>query len=488
MIDRSIAVVSGKGGAGKTMLSMAITHELALRSRILIVDLDVFNRGLSGLLTQGKKVADVPVPRFLTPEGPVDLGGGAWTLIEPAPNVVTLHFPDITREQRQQMESLSIGALSEQLAEFIQDLLTLSGCTSVVLDCHGGPDILSFAAVSIAAHTILVSEPDRITFYGTLHFLRRMAEDCPRSSPDVRLVFNKVMPAFSERYLRTFYNNQVKDLFQDNKLLAVVPFEEYLSKEFERFPFVTQAYPYSMLAAKAREIVKELNIDGAQSRRRALGNWERIADDWLGSGARFVPRFMNLDATLAITAVTLTVLVLVNALTSQPAASDGIPGPLQNLASTVNSYSLPAGLLVALWFVSVIAINWISVLDRVFTREFRRRNFLFAIPVFFVIEPLSWAPAAGAGGLLGSILSSATDPSAKLASLFMPSLTDKGSMALALYLCMFVTLWMFYNLIVRVWIAVRHEKRYGEGVWRVLGCLSGIAIFVIMLVAVFKSS
>jgi len=240
MIDRSVAVVSGKGGAGKTMLATAIARELALETRTLIMDLDVFNRGLTGILRQGKKIADVPEPEFLAGGDQDDRAGSGWSLIEVAPNIVTLRYPDVTHSQRQQIERLSISALSGQLSAYIGQLMAISSSNIVVLDCHGGPDMLSFAAVSVCTHSILVSEPDRITFHGTLHFLRRMAEDCPSLSPDIRLVFNKVTPAFSERYLRKFYDRDVKELFQRRELLSVIPFEAYLGREFERCPFVTQ--------------------------------------------------------------------------------------------------------------------------------------------------------------------------------------------------------------------------------------------------------
>ena len=45
----TFAVVSGKGGTGKTTLSVALAHELSKSGSVLLVDLDFFNRGLSGL-------------------------------------------------------------------------------------------------------------------------------------------------------------------------------------------------------------------------------------------------------------------------------------------------------------------------------------------------------------------------------------------------------------------------------------------------------
>ena len=455
MITRSVAVVSGKGGAGKTMLAMAITRELALRSRTLIVDLDVFNRGLSGLLKQGKKIADVAKPEFFP--GGEDNGG--WSLIEAAPNVVTLCYPDITRAQRQGVETRSIEELAADLEGYIKQLLELSNCTETVLDCHGGPDLLSFAAVSACSQTILVSEPDRITFYGTMHFLRRMAEDCPSVRPDVRLVFNKVMPAFSERYLKRFYDSEVKDLFRGQDLLAVVPFEAYLSKEFERFPFVTQFYPFSQLAGKARGIVRELRIGeeraAGQSPGKVNGVWPRA----LSGGGRFVPRFMNLDGTTSFTAPALTATALIAIFAPRNSPSE--------------HHALAAAGVISIWFVEVMLVNWLNVFDRIFTRQFRLRRISTALPVFFLAGTAGLFLAGLAGWAVNDLYERAigrtgVDPTVNPGSGEAPALT------LAALLFCAVALWVVSNLIVRTIIVIWHERRYLEGMVRALGCVSGI--------------
>lgn len=59
-----VAVVSGKGGVGKTLVSTAIGYEFSKVHRTLIVDLDFFNRGLSGLLRarDKRKIEDIEPP------------------------------------------------------------------------------------------------------------------------------------------------------------------------------------------------------------------------------------------------------------------------------------------------------------------------------------------------------------------------------------------------------------------------------------------
>ena len=60
-----LAVASGKGGVGKTMLTVACAYEFSLGGATLVIDLDFFNRGLSGLFRGRRDVGLIARPRFL---------------------------------------------------------------------------------------------------------------------------------------------------------------------------------------------------------------------------------------------------------------------------------------------------------------------------------------------------------------------------------------------------------------------------------------
>ena len=59
-----------------------------------------------------------------------------------------------------------IKELGASLRGLILWICQAHGVGCVVIDAHGGPDPLSFAACEIADHTILVTEPDKVTLYG----------------------------------------------------------------------------------------------------------------------------------------------------------------------------------------------------------------------------------------------------------------------------------------------------------------------------------
>jgi cellulose biosynthesis protein BcsQ len=256
-----VSVVSGKGGVGKTMLSVSIARELSANTRTLLLDLDFFNRGLTGLMRHGQTLQAIPLPAFLTHASAAEVAR-TWELVEVALNLFHVRYPDLTPEEIRSLENSDVAQLARGLKQFLDEIVTCSRCESVIIDCHGGPDQLSFAACLVADYSLLVSEPDKITFYGTLHFLRQLrrvlSENAEAPPPDVRLVFNKVVPAFSARYLRKFYDKEIARLFDHRPLLAIFPIEMYLTKEFERTPFLTAVYPFSLLAKKTRVLLRDL--------------------------------------------------------------------------------------------------------------------------------------------------------------------------------------------------------------------------------------
>ena len=410
-----LAVVSGKGGVGKTMLSVALAQELSLGAPTLLIDLDFFNRGLTGLMRRGDTVRQLKRPSFL-PEtseygaGAMHLAGSneqesspqeqeddsafqleSWSLVKVSDNLFHLKYPDLTEKDHRHLESVPIGEFVQELGNFVRSLARECDCEFVVLDCHGGPDTTSFTACHVAQHTLLVSEPDRITLYGTLNFLRQLDSSSQVGECDVRLIFNKVVPSFSMPFLRRFYNQNLRDEFGGHPLLAVFPMEEYLTKAFEKNTLLTLVYPNSLLARKTRTYIYDL---------LANNHGDKLADA-ITKVSRFVRAFRSATlgkkfflvsndfAIAAIFAVGMT-FAGANLLVEFGSLSDEMKRTTDQFIDFFGKTPFFV-VLAALWFFSTLVRDWLTKVDRAMTYRSRTRGMVLSLCLSF-LQVLLLAP------------------------------------------------------------------------------------------------
>lgn len=256
----TLAIASGKGGVGKTTLAMSIGYELSLARKTLLVDLDFFNRGMTGTLGAGETQGTIPALSF---DGETVGSEPEWRIRDVGPNLCFLEIPDLETSQLGRFQGEKVETILGALTTLIDNAAAHCGAQSIVLDCHGGPDNTSFAACLLADQSILVSEPDLVTLYGTLHFLRRARSfsDEDTLKPSFHLLLNKVGPSFNGRFLANLYNRDLRQEFDENPLLSVVPIETFLDRVGDKTPFLTSLFPYSQLAGKIRQSLIDLLAD-----------------------------------------------------------------------------------------------------------------------------------------------------------------------------------------------------------------------------------
>ena len=412
-----LAVVSGKGGVGKTMLSVALAQELSLGPPTLLIDLDFFNRGLTGLMRRGDTVRQLKRPSFL-PEtseygaGAEHLAGSnkqesshqeeeddsafqleSWSLVKVNSNLFHLKYPDLTEKDHRHLESLPIGEFVQELENFVRSLARECDCEFVVLDCHGGPDKTSFAACHVAQHTLLVSEPDRITLYGTLNFLRQLDSPSEASECDVRLIFNKVVPSFSMPFLRRFYNQNLRGEFGGHPLLAAFPMEEYLTKGFEKNTLLTLVYPNSLLARKTRTYIYDLLVNN---------HGDKLADA-ITKVPRFVrafrsatlgKKFFLVSSDFAIAAIFAVGMTLAGATLLLELGSSSLSNEMERAVEQFIEFfgDTPFfATLAVFWFFSTLVRDWLTKVDRAMTYRSRTRGMSLSLCLSF-LQVLLLAP------------------------------------------------------------------------------------------------
>ena len=382
-----LSFVSGKGGVGKTMLAIATAHELSQGKGTLILDLDFFNRGLSGLLRNCDEVMAIPRPVFVSD----DDGSPKWMVREVANQLYTVSFPDLSDADFRRCESLPIRDLADALREWIKDLCSKLRCRSVVLDCHGGPDRVSFAVALISRCCLLISEPDRITMHGTLHFLRMFERALPESgeirpNANVYLVFNKVVDAFSAWNLRRTYDLHLRDCFDDKRLLAVFPLEVHLMKFFEHHPLTTEYFPTSMLARKTAIMLADLlGADAPELlSARSRGIPWLLAVLWRNTFGR-TPRLLTVNFVIVLNFIAFVGFFVFVAILD---VED------KNELELAVKIGLPVALIFPLWASFAVLLSWSKYLNLRLTLWSRRMKRFLAV-WYAVILIFVWAFMVG---------------------------------------------------------------------------------------------
>lgn len=225
-----INIVSGKGGTGKTLLTAVLAETLGNEdSKVLVVDLDVFVRGLTSLLYYHKKEKvqlcgddELTIAEFFMTKGDT-LASGKTKLA-----ISRYRSFDVTPSVSRVDELLSFSDLMPddkiEAKEIISNLISLipDDYDYVFFDSRAGYDELIAASHFYSDITICVEEEDNISKITTDNLIKQMREDC--DSPIFRLI-NK-----SSTFGDEFTHNSVSHI-------GKIPFDMDVMRSFGKEEF-----------------------------------------------------------------------------------------------------------------------------------------------------------------------------------------------------------------------------------------------------------
>lgn len=256
-----ISIVSGKGGVGKTTLAVSMAKESAISGHpVLIIDLDMFNRGFSELVKgRGCKVFDISSDNLVCSPG--EGHDSHWEVYKFAHNIFGISIPEDDKKLLDELETIDQAILATSLRNFILAAAHQVGARVVFLDCHGSRDKLSFAAVNISDDCLVVSAAEIITFFGTVNFIKSYFQSFdPQRKPanNFHLIFNSIKEGFSETLLTHWYKFYLKDYFIDERPYAIIPYDPQASFSVSENLFPTEVFYYSIFAEKIRILIYDL--------------------------------------------------------------------------------------------------------------------------------------------------------------------------------------------------------------------------------------
>jgi len=284
-----VAILSGKGGVGKTTISLNLARELSRRGPVWLLDLDLFNRGATSALWESEKQIPLSIAELIldaqktseeTRSDPEKLALLFAEKLEKARPSISyddrLAFIPAARATEGKVASYVLWhGMSERgvnaeifLEAVITALMKLTPCGVVILDGHGGLDELTLGAALVSDTSYLVNEPDLVTFTGSVTLYREIAEQARRSKNDawIEFIINRVSPRQSVKTLEMQFGPMLDTMSPAPEAVAVYfPLEPELFGVFGEDPFVSEIYTRFWFSRKIRLLAQKVAETGIAS-------------------------------------------------------------------------------------------------------------------------------------------------------------------------------------------------------------------------------
>jgi len=184
---KMIAIVSGKGGSGKTMVATLVALCLAKSAGnppVILIDADTATAGLSYYLgiRVVRNIRRGLANLVLAPKSnSQDQATDAMRILEPLKHEVERRNLDVKflpagdhrRLMREPSGDLALPAVVHNLLLGLQDLTD----AWIVVDCRGGIDGESLAVCEAADDILMIAEPDTTSFQASRHVVEALSDN-----------------------------------------------------------------------------------------------------------------------------------------------------------------------------------------------------------------------------------------------------------------------------------------------------------------------
>ena len=268
-----LSILSGKGGVGKTSVTLSLAHELCESGNCaVLMDMDFSNRGMSELLAKFGEREAISQP----PQSTLPLGNSGTsisiTTVKIKNNLYFLDIQPMPSSTLRRLEALSLEEAKNLICELTEVALKSVAVDVVVADCHGSRDVVSMATALLSDYVFVVSVPETNTFFGTHRLIRDLhglsgtsacsnllnSNEIVTSGMQCHLIFNMVKEGFTSNTLSYWYRKYFGRYFSDDDYTLLIPFDGRTANANRGEPFPTSIFHYSPMAEKIRMLVWEI--------------------------------------------------------------------------------------------------------------------------------------------------------------------------------------------------------------------------------------
>jgi cellulose biosynthesis protein BcsQ len=268
-----LAITSGKGGVGKSTFSLNIARQLSLAGKkTLLVDFDIHNKGITSLFL-AKLGSESPecAPTSVTD---IVASSSDFREIFLRERVSSLKLVPITPDgmlylipaslPKQLIQWTRFHAENEHIVAYFSAFFNAAAeqysFDSIVIDCYGGIDSMTVAAAGIANDTVIVNEPDLITFTGTILLYKYLLDQYRQAdkTPKVHFLINRVPSRYTFKFLSQAYSQNLAEYSVDKQVLAYFPYDKLIIETFGDYPFFSEILPRSLFTRKIRLLIEML--------------------------------------------------------------------------------------------------------------------------------------------------------------------------------------------------------------------------------------
>lgn len=260
-MKKLISIASGKGGTGKTTIAIALGHHLSTCEPTVLVDFDLFNRGVTEVFSNVVPIrTDIP---DLAEAGKLGDILGECRIVQVSTNLYVLRHDMATAEQVAQIDAIEPSELVRNVAALARVVAETVEATCVVLDCHGGRDNLSLAAMIAADDALLLAAPEIVTFRGTRNFLtslRRYADNMNMGETPIapKIIFNLMGDDIRVSRLQHLFRRFMQPECPEAEFFGGIPRDTRASIGLANPLWNLEAHPFSLFNDKIRLIVAKL--------------------------------------------------------------------------------------------------------------------------------------------------------------------------------------------------------------------------------------